>query len=130
MTRRLSFFAVLLAATASTANAAEHTKDSLETVKKNVDAEKAVLVDVREAAEWKAGRLAKAELISLSSLKTQEGLEAAVKSLPKDQPIYLHCRSGRRCLAAGSVLAEKGFDVRPLKAGYADLVEAGFEKAK
>ena len=44
--------------------------------------------------------------------------------------LYLHCGSGKRCLAAADLLKKQGYDTRPLKDGYADLVKAGFEKAK
>ncbi|HVX60183.1 MAG TPA: rhodanese-like domain-containing protein, partial [Pirellulales bacterium] len=37
--------------------AAEHAKDPLETVKKNVSQKKAVLVDVREEGEWESGHI-------------------------------------------------------------------------
>jgi rhodanese-related sulfurtransferase len=49
---------------------------------------------------------------------------------PKDKIIYCHCRSGRRCLTAADILKKQGYDVRPLKAGYEDLLKAGFPQAK
>ena len=51
-------------------------------------------------------------------------------TLPKDKPIYLHCRSGARSLKAAEILKAKGYDVRPLQAGYGQLVKDGFEKAE
>ena len=44
--------------------------------------------------------------------------------------MYLHCASGKRCLAAADLLKKQGYDVRPLKSGYEALLGAGFEKAK
>jgi rhodanese-related sulfurtransferase len=44
--------------------------------------------------------------------------------------VYLHCASGRRCLAAADLLKTQGYDARPLKDGYEALLKAGFEKAK
>ena len=49
--------------------------------------------------------------------------------LPKDQIIYLHCASGKRCVTAAAVLQKLGYDARPLKEGFKDLVKAGFPKA-
>ena len=49
---------------------------------------------------------------------------------PKDKPIYLHCASGVRCLQAAEILKKQGYDARPLKDGYKDLVDKGFVKAK
>lgn len=111
-----------------------HTKDSLDTVKMRLAEKKAVLVDVREQKEWDAGHLEKAKLVPLSKLRKETDLEklakALVKDLPKDKIIYTHCRSGVRCVAAADVLEKLGYDVRPLKSGYQDLLDAGFPKAK
>jgi rhodanese-related sulfurtransferase len=108
----------------------KHTQDSLATVKDNLKAGKAVLLDVREQKEWDAGHLKDARLVPQSKLKTESALAELLKTLPKDKVIYTHCRAGGRALACGEILKKHGFDVRPLKAGYSDLVEAGFEKAK
>ena len=108
----------------------EHTKDSLETVKKNVKEGKAVIVDVREQDEWDAGHLAGAILMPSSKLKVEKDLAELVKKLDKDTVIYTHCRAGRRAAACGEILRKQGFDVRALKPGYEELIKAGFEKAK
>jgi rhodanese-related sulfurtransferase len=107
----------------------QHTKDSLDTVKENVKAGKALMLDVREQKEWDAGHLKTARLVPQSKLKMETGLEELLKTLPKDKVIYTYCRGGNRALVCGEILKKHGFDVRPLKAGYTDLVEAGFEKA-
>lgn len=120
---------LLFALCVPTLNAAEHTKDSLDMVKKAVAAKKAVLVDVREMDEWDDGHLADAKFVPLSGLSKAKA-EDLSKVLPKDQPLYLHCASGRRCLKAADELKKLGYDVRPLKAGYNDLLKAGFSKAK
>jgi phage shock protein E len=111
------------------AGAAEHTKDAPAEVKKAVADKKAVLVDVREVDEWNDGHLASAIALPLSKLKDAKAADLP-KELAKDKPVYLHCASGRRCLKAADKLKELGYDVRPLKDGYDDLVKAGFEKAK
>lgn len=127
---RRQFLAVLLVGCALLLRvdlpAAEHTKDSLDDVKKNVSDKKAVLIDVREQSEWDDGHLDSATLVPLSALKKGEQAD----SLPKDRIIYAHCASGKRCLTAADILKKQGYDVRPLKAGYMDLVKAGFPQAK
>jgi phage shock protein E len=106
-----------------------HTKDSLETVKDNVKSGKAVIVDVREQSEWDAGHLKTAVLMPQSKLRNEQQAVDLLKTLPKDKIIYAHCRAGGRALTCGDILKKHGYDVRPLKAGFEDLVSAGFEKA-
>ncbi len=117
---------VLLASVSSTSLAIEHTKDSLATIKQNVTEEKALLIDVRTEEEWKEGHLALAKLLPLSLIQK----ELPAKELDKTKIIYLHCRSGKRCVTAAEVLAKAGYDARPLKQGYDELVKNGFSKAE
>ena len=110
-------------------DALTHTKDSLDAVKDNVKAGKALIVDVRELNEWDAGHLKGAVLIPQSKLKVEAQLADLLKGLPKDKIIYTHCRAGGRSLTCGDILKKQGYDVRPLKPGFDDLLQAGFEKA-
>lgn len=119
---------------AATARAAEHTDDSLDKVKNNLAQEKAVLIDVRELAEWKQGHLQQAKLVPLSELKRMAG-DAAIKQklekdLPKDRIIYCHCASGKRVLTAAEILRKSGYDIRPLADGFNNLRKAGFPVAE
>ncbi len=120
---------VAIAGWATIAWAAEPTKESLATVKKNVDSEKAVLVDVREKAEWDAGHVAGAIYLPLSELRN--GVDAAQlkKLLPEDKILYTHCVVGKRSLTAAGILERQGFEVRSLNPGYKELIGAGFKKA-
>lgn len=128
MIRHLLLALTLTVATALGICAMEHTADPLTQVKTAVDGGKAVMLDVREQGEWDAGHLASARLIPLSALSKDAATLAA--GLPKDKPIYIHCRSGGRCLAAAELLKPLGYDVRPLKAGYGELVKNGFTPAE
>ena len=105
---------------------AEHTKDSLDTVKQAVASRQAVLVDVREPEEWREGHLKDASLLPLSALEKGVKPEELAKILSKDKVVYVHCLAGGRCLEAAAILAPLGYDVRPLKPGYPQLVQAGF----
>jgi len=105
-----------------------HTKDSLDSIRESVKAGKAVIVDVREQNEWNAGHLKGAILAPQSKLNSEADVADLLKKLPKDKVIYTHCAAGRRALVCGDILKKHGFDVRPLKTGYKDLVAAGFEK--
>jgi rhodanese-related sulfurtransferase len=112
------------------ASSAEHTRDSLESVKKALADGKAVLVDVREANEWDRGHLKDAKHLALSDLKAGLPADKLKADIPPGKVVYLHCASGRRCLAAADLMKKLGYDARALKDGFESLVEAGFEKAK
>jgi len=110
--------------------AADHTKDTTEDVKKALAEKKAVLIDVRELKEWEEGRLKDANLLPLSKIKQGVPDEELAKKLPKGKVIYLHCRSGGRCLVAADLLRKKGIEAKALKEGYEDLLKAGLPKAE
>ena len=108
----------------------EHTQDSLETIQERLANNEAILLDVREQDEWNLGHLKAAVLAPLSVLEEgagDEGFDALLGKLSKDKIIYCHCVSGGRVMPASRILHQQGYDVRPLKPGYDDLVEAGFE---
>ena len=108
---------------------AELSNDPLPAVQENIATHKAVLVDVREPKEWKEGHVEGAILLPLSSLKKGVDTATIEKELPKDKIVYTHCVMGVRALKAANILEKLGYNVRPLKVGYEDLVKAGFEKA-
>jgi len=111
----------------------EHTKDSLDKVKEQIKEKKAVLVDVREQKEWDAGHVEGAVLVPLGDLaqgaKDKSFAAKLEKKVPKDKIVYCHCAKGGRAVLAADVFKKLGYDVRPLKPGYKDLLEAGFPKA-
>jgi rhodanese-related sulfurtransferase len=117
---------LVLAALAGSTAAAEHTKDTPADVKKAIKDKKAILLDVREQSEWDEGHLKDAKLLPLSKLKKADAKDL---DLPKDKVIYTHCRAGSRSLQAAELLQKLGFDVRALKPGYKDLLDAGFPQA-
>jgi rhodanese-related sulfurtransferase len=71
----------------------------------------AVLVDVREEAEWKAGHVCGAVHIPLSSVTD------ALADLPRDRTIVVVCRSGRRSLVAVDMMRRAGYRARNLEGG-------------
>jgi phage shock protein E len=118
---------------AAKVQASGHTSDSLKTVSERLADKTAVLIDVREQGEWDEGHLSQATFVPLSQLRAKSGqadyAKHMAKTLPKDKIVYCHCRSGGRVLAAAPLLKKLGYDIRPLKAGYTDLLESGFENA-
>ena len=127
---RIGAAVVGLAVLLSPARAADHTKDTPEEVKKALADGKAVLLDVREKSEWDDGHLKDAKLLPLSTLKAGAKAEDVAKVAPKDKIVYCHCGSGVRSLKAADELKKLGYDVRPLKPGYKELLKAGFEQAE
>ena len=113
---------------AGSARSADHTKDTTDEIKKAVADGKAVLLDVREQSEWDDGHLKDAKLLPLSVLKGGKPEDVA-KIVPKDRIVYCHCASGIRSLKAADALQKLGYNVRPMKSGYADLLKAGFAPA-
>jgi phage shock protein E len=126
---RLVMISSLIASGYSQLCAAEPSNDPLRTVQENIATHKAVLVDVREPKEWKDGHVEGAISLPLSSLKKGADANALEKEIPKDKIVYTHCVMGVRALKAANILEKLGYNVRPLKAGYKDLVNAGFKKA-
>lgn len=70
------------------------------------------LVDVREAREYRQGHIPQAALLPLLELLLQPD------RLPRDRPVALVCRSGRRSERAAALLMSRGFtDVTVLRGG-------------
>src|SRR5215468_1332190 len=126
---KLIMISSLIAFIYSHVHAAELSNDPLPTVQENIATHKAVLVDVREPGEWKEGHVEGAISLPLSSLKNGSDTSALEQELPKDKIVYTHCVRGNRALKAAKILEKLGYNVRPLKAGYEDLVKPGFGKA-
>lgn len=119
----------LAMAVAPSLYAIEFTEDSLNVVKKAIDDEKAVLVDVRTQKEWDKGHVEGAIFLPVTSLTDDLDEKKLAKALPKKGRYYIHCAVGIRATRAGEYLEERGYQVKVLKPGYQQLIEAGFKKA-
>lgn len=70
------------------------------------------LIDVRTQQEWDEGHAKGAQLFELARLQAGE-----LPEVPKDQPVYVYCRSGNRSAEATTILQDAGFtDVRDIGA--------------
>ncbi len=86
---------------------------------------KAVLVDVREPAEWaEAGVAAPAMLLPKSDFDGDKKQWQAFLAKAGDKQIILYCRSGRRAETVGQALATAGRSVANA-GGMKDWVAAG-----
>jgi rhodanese-related sulfurtransferase len=121
--------ATLAFAIAPSLYAIEFTEDSLKVVKKAIDDEKAVLVDVRTQKEWDKGHVEGAIFLPVTSLTDDLDEKKLAKALPKKGRYYIYCAVGIRATRAGEYLEERGYEVKVLKPGYQQLVEAGFKTA-
>ena len=63
----------------------------------------ALVIDVREPSEWRAGHIAGATLISLGTLAQR------MHELPRDREIVVVCQSGARSASASRALQAAGF---------------------
>ena len=98
------------------ANAEEvpYNQKPLAEVKKEIQDGKAVVVDVREKAEWDEGHLKGAKLIPLPELVER------LAEIPEDQEILLHCQGGGRAsVAARSCLRVRRFESARFAARFA-----------
>ncbi len=76
----------------------------------------ATIIDVREEDEWDEGHIIGAKLIPLSELRER------LDEIPKDKPVYLHCRSGQRSYNAVLALQNRGWkNVYNLSGGFIEL---------
>lgn len=107
-----------------------HTNEDLKSVKSAVESGKAVLLDVREKSEWENGHLKDAKFMPTSELTKTMGESFLKLGIDKKKVVYTHCGAGARALKMATMLKEKGYDVRALKPGFDELLEAGFPEAK
>lgn len=83
---------------------------SAEVANRRMHEEAVFVLDVRNEEEFQEGHIPQAHLIPVQQL------EEHLNCLPKDQPIFIYCRSGQRAQAAKKKL---------LHAGYQDVYNIG-----
>ncbi len=71
--------------------------------------DRAVLVDVREPAEWSGGVAAPAALLPLSDLTGGRRRWAPFLKRVGEREIILYCHSGARCRLVARILTTEGF---------------------
>ena len=80
-----------------------------------------LVVDVRQAHEWAAGRIPQAKLIEAGALR-----DADLQHLPHDRLIATHCGHGQRAATGLSVLEHRGYrNLAVITEGVDDWREAG-----
>lgn len=85
----------------------------------------AVLIDIREPAEWAAtGVVAGAALLPKSDFDGEQKLWKEFLAKNRDKELILYCRSGHRAGIVGATLAEQGRKVANA-GGFKDWQAAG-----
>jgi hydroxyacylglutathione hydrolase/adenylyltransferase/sulfurtransferase len=77
------------------------------------------LIDVRQAFENEAGRIAGGRLIELGELVAQ------IDTIDREKPVVFYCRSGARSAMATEAFRGAGFDAHNMAGGLMDWEAAG-----
>jgi rhodanese-related sulfurtransferase len=77
------------------------------------------LVDVREAHEWDAGRIAGARHVELGAVA------AAAATIDRDTPVVFYCRVGGRSAMAANAFRQAGYDAYSMEGGLVDWARRG-----
>jgi rhodanese-related sulfurtransferase len=110
--------------------AAEVPKITPKEADKLVSEGKAVLVDVREPAEWaETGVVEKAVLLPKSDFDGSQKLWKEFLAQTNGKEVILYCRSGKRAGVIGATLAAKGIKVANA-GGFSDWEAAGLPTRK
>lgn len=82
------------------------------------------LVDVRTEKEYGASHIKDAQNICVTTSDFQD----KVKTLDKNKPVYLYCKSGARSAKAAKILTDMGFTkVYDLQGGITNWKDKGLE---
>jgi hydroxyacylglutathione hydrolase len=91
------------------------TKLTMRELRERLDrGEPLVVLDVRQAHEWRAGHMPKAVLQEVGELRK------GIPALPRDRPIATHCSHGERAATALSLLEQRGYTDLALVTGGVD----------
>ena len=77
------------------------------------------LVDVRQAHEHEAGRIAGGRLIELDALSDQ------ADAIDRERPVVFYCRSGGRSAMATQAFAQAGYDAHNMTGGLLEWEAQG-----
>lgn len=96
-------------------------KISVEELKNRLDRNEVLLIDVREADEYKEQYIEYAHLMPLADI--------SVKAIPsQEKPIVIHCKAGPRSIKAYEKLMKEdpSIDVSFLEGGITAWIKAGY----
>jgi rhodanese-related sulfurtransferase len=98
----------------------------------SADGKKIKLIDVRTAAEYRAGHVAGAKLIPLDEFNADSLTEIEIHSgVDYDEPVYLTCHAGQRAEQAAQRLIDAGYqNVSLLEGGTQAWQKAGLPMSR
>ncbi len=92
-----------------------------------INRQDALVVDVREQAEYAQSHILNSRLLPLSQLEARMG---DIEKF-KDKPVIVYCASGSRSSSAAAILRKSGFsNVANLSGGFAAWQQAGLPVQK
>ena len=108
--KKILFLCLLLVSTLSINSCFEAKAGSIQIINPDeaatlLDAEEAVLVDVRSQAAYEAGHIANAINIPVES----DDLEDLIAKLDQSEPVMVYCNGGGQSAECAKILEEKGF---------------------
>ena len=84
-----------------------------------------MILDVRTPAEYAAGHIAGATLLPVQELA------ARLDEVPRDRPVFVHCKGGKRSARASRLLASKGYaNIRDMRGGIVAWRKARYPLVK
>jgi rhodanese-related sulfurtransferase len=100
-------------------NSSDISQLSADQFAEKIEAESAVLLDVRTPQEFQQAHIDGAQLIDIH----QPDFQQKIDELPRDRTYLIYCRSGHRSAVACRMMASMGFeDVHNLQKGIIDWV--------
>lgn len=103
--------------------------DELKTALSDVNAARALLLDVREQKEWDEKHLAQAKLVPTTVIKELPPAASEIPGVPKTQRVYVHCAKGARAKQVAALMSDMGYDAVPLVCAFDHLAKIGFPLA-
>lgn len=92
-----------------------------------INRENAIVIDVRDAAEFAKGHIVGARNVPLAQFEKRVG---ELEKL-RNKPLVMHCESGNRSAKALEILRKNGFEkLYNLSGGYAAWLNAGLPAEK
>lgn len=101
----------------------KETSSELATVKEKMEANKVIVLDVREEQEISQGMVKGAKWVPTSKIAAQhEDWQQFLNQLDKNKEIYVYCRSGGRASKVVEILKSNGYKAKNM-GGFSSWVE-------